>query len=423
MVIVVDSSISKAQAESLSPRSLLRATRGQPLAFYCACLYLLFEYVRPQTIYPSLDFFPWAAFFASGALVFSLIRGSSYRVRTDGIGKAILLYAAVVLISTMFSVYPSQSFADLNTFFPWVVIYFGIVRSVSNRSQFFLFLLLYLICNLKMTQHGFLSWVSRGFSFTSWGVVGGPGWFHNSGEFGIQLCIFAPLSVSFAVAMWSRTNRVGKGFLVLMPVTAIFSVVASSSRGAVVGLLAGVGWSARHMRQLFAIGMVVGLVGTAILVSMPAEFKERFESIGEDRTSLHRLDRWNKAWDTIKERPIFGVGHSAWVRYYGERLSYGPPGSPMVHNMFFQCATELGLVGLAVFLVLLGRMFGALHKVRRQAKQMGDSFAQYVASGLEAGLVGLIVSSMFVTVLYYPYVWIHAAFVTAFAQSFRTETP
>jgi O-antigen ligase len=333
----------------------------------------------------------------------------------------LVAFGGVVLLSSAFSEYPGQSFSHLDTYFPWLLIYFSIVRSVYTPRQYFLFLVLYLACNLKMTQHGFFSWAAKGFAFDSWGVVGGPGWFHNSGEFGIQLCIFAPLAGFFLLAIWRETGVIGRTVLVAMPASAVVCALASSSRGAIVGLFIAAVWAARRFKHVLPAIALVSALAVVTVTLAPDEFKERFESMGSDKTSTHRLDRWTKGWETMMRFPILGVGHEAWVDYYREHLRYGQPGSPLVHNIIVQCATELGFVGLTVLCILIFRMLQTTERLRKIADSQGDNYAACIAQGLEMSAVGLLASSMFVTVLYYPFLWIHAAFISAFAQSYRSS--
>src|SRR5690606_26956173 len=141
-----------------------------------------FEYVRPQSIYTWLDFFPWASSLVVSALVISFF------VRTDRptsspMTAPLLLYAFIILLSSITAYDRSLAFSKLSDFFSWLIIYFAIIRIVNTPQRFFIFYLLYMLCNFKMSQHGFLSWALRGFSFAGWGVTGSPGWFQNSGEF------------------------------------------------------------------------------------------------------------------------------------------------------------------------------------------------------------------------------------------------
>lgn len=408
---------------SCRPSVIWAHVKTEHIAFWVVCGYLFFEYVRPQTAYPALDILPWGALFGLGSLLVAFI-DNVRKPAGSPLNKLIVLFGCVVLLSSMAAVSPRLAFDHLRVYFDWVIIYFGIVLIVHTRERFFIFALLYMLCNYKMTQHGFLSWASRGFSFSNWGVTGAPGWFHNSGEFGIQLTIFTPMAVAFCMALQPYWNRIAKVFFWLMPITAVGSTLATSSRGALLGLIAAASWSMRYTKYFIRTALALVVIGTVAWAVTPAEFKARFETAGEDGTSLHRLDRWEKAWETMKEYPLLGVGHQNWDRYYRAKLDhYGPSGSAKVHNIFFEAGAELGFTGLFALVAILITMFVLNARTRRIAKAHNMRFEYYMAHGMDGAIIGLMVSASFVTVLYYPYVWIHAAFVTCLYNSARRALP
>ena len=410
-------SISMQELYSLSFNAIWRQLKSEHISFWLICGYLLFEYVRPQTIYPAISFFPWSAFFAISSLASSFITKSIKLSNTSWLSKLIILYGLIVILSSMFAYDPKTSFSHLGDYFNWLLIYFAIVRIVNTPARFYIFFLLYMLFNFKMAQHGFLSWASKGFKFDKDGVGGAPGWFQNSGEFGIQLCIFTPLVISFIAAVTPYCSRLKLCFLYLAPFTAIASVIGSSSRGALIGLVLGSAWLLRTTKYLFQTIIAVSGLLVIIYLTIPPESLARLENSGSDNTSLHRLDRWHKGWETIKKYPLLGVGHKNWEEYYAAQLDYGVPGSPMVHNIFVQSGTEHGLLGAGTLACILFSMFNTTRKIRILSAKNEDNFAPYIANGMDAATIGMIISSCFVTVLYYPYVWIQAAFIMSLYTS------
>ncbi len=139
---------------------------------------------------------------------------------------------------------------------------------------------------------------------------------------------------------------------------------------------------------------------------------QRLESSGSDKTSLHRLERWNDAGTTLKKYPFLGVGFEAWAEYYPTHFTPEYKGSTLVHNIFIQCAVELGYIGLMVFLAMIIVCFYLTFKSRRKLKGGSDNFLYILSYGFDSALIGFLVSGSFVTVLYYPYFWIHCALTT-----------
>lgn len=406
---------------SLSPAAIWYQVRREPLCFWFACGHLFCEYVRPELIYPAIAILPWSALFALGALVTGFM---DTKVKAPGhaLSKLIVLYGIVVVISSMFAYDPGLAIEHWDAFFNWVIIYFAITRSIKTKRRYFIYFLLYMLCNFKMTQHAMWNWASRGFAFDQDGVGGSPGWAQNSGEFGIQLCIFTPMIIAFVFAVREYCHPLVRWALYVVPVTAIGSTVASSARAALLGLVASGVWAFRAAKYFLRTAIVVAVLGSAIYAVTPPEFKERFAQSGQDRTSLHRLYLWEKGWETMKEHPVFGVGHYNWVPYYLENIYTGQRGTAMIHNMFLESGTEHGFVGLSVLLLIFLYLFITNHDTRRRASAQGDKFSVYVAHGLDAATIGMAVSCSFVTVLYYPFLWIHAAFVASLNSSVRVDT-
>jgi hypothetical protein len=56
--------------------------------------------------------------------------------------------------------------------------------------------------------------------------------------------------------------------------------------------------------------------------------------------------------------------------------------------------------------------FANTRKVRKLSREKEDQFLAIMSYGFDAALLGFLGSGFFVTVLYYPYFWIHCALTT-----------
>ena len=394
---------------ALQIREIISTTREEGWAFIFICLYLFFEYVRPQTVYPLIDAIPWVPIVLCLSFVALLLRGP-LEAQSNILNKLIVCYALVVMLSSVFSQYPSISFAQWRTFFDWFFIYFLIVQIVNNEKRFFIFLLSFLLYSLKMSQHGFLTWMQRNFTFDSWGVTGAPGWFQNSGEVGIQMCIYVPLAVAFILATHKVMSKPKLLFFLCMPFTGIATAIGSSSRGALVGLaIAGIRPLLIKPRSFIIGVMVLSAVAAITIATIPDESIKRFHAAGSDRTSLHRLERWQDGLDSMQKYPLLGVGFEAWTKYYPNHYELKDKGTLLVPNIFVRCGSELGYAGLSIFIFMILACFTNTKKVRNLNLGQDDQFLTIMSYGFDAALLGYLGSGFFVTVLYYPYFWIHCA--------------
>ncbi|MEX2375247.1 MAG: O-antigen ligase family protein [Dehalococcoidia bacterium] len=399
---------------ALSPMAHWRALLSQSPAFWGLCFYFMIEYVRPQSIWPAIDVLPWgqaSLLFTFGAAL--LVERPRKRPVTP-LDIGVTAFTAVVLASLVTSQYPSWGMEGMSVFINWLLVYYLTVRLVNTPKRFLIFFLLFLLWSLKMSQHGTRSLIARGFTFQDWGATGGPGWFHNSGEFAIQMCVFLPMSLHFILGMkhrWPRWKTLG--LTALLAGTAVIALISSSSRGGQLGgaavLLFMVLFQSKYRwKKLFWVALVlpIGWILT------PPEQQARFMEMGEDHTSQTRFTYWTDGLEIMSQYPILGIGYESWGPYYTR--NYNPDGQ-LPHNIFIEAGAELGYLGLGAFLVLIALTFTMNARTRRLATTCPEwgAFLRSTAYGLDAALVGYLVSGFFVTVLFYPYFWVNLSFTAA----------
>lgn len=414
---------------SLASRELIRldghhiwaALASSPWSFRLSCLYVFFEYVRPQSLYPSLAFAPWSLICILAALLAFVIEGRNTKWPT--LPKAALaFFSVVVVLSSLLAYSPADALDPLRAYGNWILAMVLIAGTANTERRWLIFLLLFLLWNFKMSQHGFRSWVSRGLTFSSWGVTGGPGWFQNSGEFALQMGIFAPLALRLLLTLRQSLSPFKKAILIFLPVTAVTSVIASSSRG---GLLALVGialFTVARSRYRVRSFLALGVFGATVWLLVPQQMKDRFSSAGSDTTSLTRLEYWRNGIDMVKAYPALGVGHGSWVSYY--RDHYFTQSDPLVrhtergevkievaHNSFVEVASQLGLLGLSGFLAIIVSIFWVNNKTRRLLARTGKrgAFLRASALALDEGTIAFCIAGFFMSVAFYPFVWFQLA--------------
>lgn len=407
----------------MDPRSIWRFIRKQGAPFWMINAYLFLEYVRPQSVWPSLDILPWAQFAIILATVSLLMSGKGVSLPTFG-GVALMIFTAVVLISSVTAYDPSASQAKLIDYFLWVLIIVLIVNIIKTEGQFAVFFLAFLLYSYKMSQFGFRQFVERGAGFATWGATGAPGWFHNSGEFGIQMCVFIPMATAYMGAMYGKWPRWKLLFLASFPLTGLVSIVASSSRGALVGIAVVMAWYVVFVRKKQRMRAIVGVgvVALATWLLVPDGSRERFDSAGEDETSNHRYLRWGEGMEMARRYPVFGVGYENWTVYHKQNFPRGYD-SLLAHNIFIQIVAELGYVGLFCYILMFASTFWVNFRTRRLSNRSAadTQYMKYVSYGLDGALVGFAVSGSFITVAYYPYFWINLALTIALHRAMKRK--
>ncbi len=386
--------------------------RRQPLSFWLVSLYLFLEYVRPQQIYAPISGWPipfWTIILCG---VVFILEGA--KLRAWHLGDTLMAAATlVVLLSTVTAYDPSAATEQYNVFFGWLIVYFLITSIVSTRHRVYVFLLLYLLYCTKMTQHGVRSWAASGFGFIRIGVGCAPGWFQNSGECGAQMAMLFPVSLFLFLTLWTFWPKWKRwAYAVLLPLGSLLTILGSSSRGALMGLAATALWFvAKSRKRLKVLVPVVAVAALAWLV-LPQGFKTRFQTIGQDPSSLDRLAYWRGGLKIMNAFPVTGVGYQNWLPYY--RRFYDAAGQ-VPHNIFIEAGAQTGYLGLLVFVACILGTFVINASTRRLAVEIPDAASWYrnMAHGFDAALVGYLVAGSFVTILYYPFFWINLAMVVS----------
>lgn len=399
----------------LSPRAAVRALMQSSPAHLLLQAYLFFEYVRPQSIYTSLAFFPWARASLFGALVFAVLEGRPSFRHGKALWAFLALFTAVILLSSVNAIFPAVSADNAFVWMNWIIVMILLGSSLRTINEFALVLAAYCLWNLKMTQHAVRSWAAAGFQFRNWGVTGAPGWFQNSGEFGIEMCIFVPIMVALTAALWPHLTRWRRITLVAVTFSAVIGVVGSSSRGALLGLAAVAAWAILVSPHRWRLGAIVSVVALAVWLFLPNQSKLRWQTAGEDQTSLNRITYWEDGLQIAEQHPVLGIGYQNWLPYY--KKYYNPEGE-LPHNYFIECVSQLGYTGLAVLCAILVAFFVLNAHTRRRTQHRRDPSGRLVwnmAFGLDGAMVGFLASGFFVSVLWYPFLWVNIGFALGLA--------
>lgn len=389
-----------------------RYFKKQHFSFWMICGYLFFEFVKPQALFPQIDVLPWAQLLLMGAMV-GAFTDPTVKWVSSAANVYIILFLITILISIATATYPEYSHKYFMLFFSWFIIYFLIINIVNTPERFYLFLIIYIVAAGKIAFGTSKTWVARGFSFTGWGLMGPKGYFQNSGELAILMLMLFPLGFYMYQHFKGKVLWWEKALLIVFWVCPILTILGASSRGAQVALL-GV-MAIMFRKSVFRIKPLIGVVVlmSSLLWLLPDGQKERFTRAGDDRPSQQRLLYWEHGWEMMKDHPFTGVGYFNFIPYYEAYYSYDMlyPTAQLPHNIFIQVGTDAGFIALFFFILLI--LYCLYTPIKMQSMRDVSALDKYVAAGLGYGVLGFVIAGQFVTVSYYPFLWVHLAFIVA----------
>jgi O-antigen ligase len=407
---------------SLTLKAFWAQMKRESFSFWMICAYLFVEYVRPQSILPWLDFLPWAQVTLLLALL-GLFAEREKKWVSDPANLFMLLFQLVIVLSSFLAVYPAISWLHFSDFFNWLIIYFLVINIVRTERRLLIFIAIFMIASFKLSLFGARTWMVRGFSFTTWGIQGPPGFFTNSGELSIQMLVYGPLAYYLAIFFRPHISKTKFYLLLLMPVTAAMTVIGASSRGAQLAL------GYQSYRTLLkgrtsVKTIIVAVAAIWIAVSLiPAEQKARFTALGDDRTSQQRLLYWKHGLEMIHDHPVLGIGYFNFQKYYQEHhsddLLY--PEAQLPHNIFIQVGTDAGALGLICLIALMFRTAQIARRIRGHSTShslVGRPLLP-IANGLLVAMWGFVIAGQFVTVTYYPFFWMNLAMMVCVSNIAR----
>jgi O-antigen ligase len=407
--------------EAVPPGPQFRSEPRWDLAFVGILGYLFVEYMRLPLAYEALRaVYIGKVVIAIAALGWLLSprppSGDRSIARVIDIALVILLFGA--FFSTLFAGHIGLAWDGYVTLVKWGLIYFFISRIVTSSWRMRIFIFLLILLNVKLARGGIRyfyateSLYNEAVAVREGAQAGSTGFFSNSADFGVAMCVIWPIAV---MLLFARLKRLWRIFLLLSSLVFLFTILICGSRGAVVGAVCVVLVGAFTSRKKLAILAMALLMLPGIIFVIPDASKVRFKSAWElegDRTAESRLVFWRAGLLMLRDHPVFGVGLENFPESRVEH--YLEPGDPtakyVAHSVFIEVLSELGLAGAVPVLALFVLIFRLNAKTRRHLMALGpehrSSFEYCLTMGLDLGLVGYLASGAFVAVFRYPHLWV-----------------
>jgi len=140
-----------AEYYAVRPILIWKGFKQESPAMWWLCIYLFFEYVRPQSLYPAIDILPYAQISLLLACLFAYSNRNIKWVSNYG-NVLFILFFIVVILSSVFAFRPSASFEKIDIIVNWVVLYFLIITVINTEKKLFIFLLLFFLVKYQKNK-------------------------------------------------------------------------------------------------------------------------------------------------------------------------------------------------------------------------------------------------------------------------------
>jgi O-antigen ligase len=267
---------------------------------------------------------------------------------------------------------------------------------------------------------------------------------YDPNDLAFVLCMLLPI---LFWTMHQSAHRIVRIGWMLMIVAAVWVVLLTQSRGGLLALAAVVGTlvvtglmfriplrngNGRRSRLVLAGVVVIAMAAPIVWNALPEDARIRLATVTDVKEDYNvtedqvgRLSIWKRGMAALGERP-WGVGLGA---FQAAEMAQGGQ-FRTAHNSFVQIAVELGVVGLAVFALLLVRTFrrlgaglpaGTIQLQGVNLREGGDpaNLLRY----LRVSLVAYVVGGFFLSQAYAPLLYVLFAIAASCELLARQQSP
>jgi O-antigen ligase len=317
------------------------------------------------------------------------------------INLILYIFCIIIFISFLRSAYYKESIRGIVRIIKYTLLYFSVVDFLSNderRLGRFFWTIIYI------AGFTFLNGIFQeffGFDILRHRRIITADYLHrisasfvHPNDFGAYIISVLPLTSSFISRNISKRKKI---ILALICLLGLYCLVRTSSRGAWLGFLCGIILYFFFYKRQVSILIPIILI---LLIVISPHGLNRIASIFslEKNTVWERVQLWAGTWNMVKEHPLLGFGINTFSDYFPKYKPVDYPDLRYTHNSYLQMWSEIGIIGLLVFLFIIFTIIGrVLHNLKNKVKA---GFHGLILLGLLSGYIAFLIQSGLDTNLY-----------------------
>ncbi len=399
------------------------ARNGHSLTYAGIFLFTLIVYFRPYELIPALSGLSSIALVIAIATLLVYLptqfsnEGTLTTFSTEI--KCVLFMAAWALVTIPIAKDPALAWATFSdTFIKVIVIFVVMVNTLRTQARLKGLMWLSIGVGAMLSFQALELYRQGVFKTEGYRVnVDFGGMFGNPNDMALHLVIFTPIAIALGFATKNKAARI------LYFATALLMIAGNSvtqSRGGFLGLIAVamvLVWKLGK-RQRFKVILIAAVVGLIFIAVAPGNYGLRILSIfipsldpvgsSDQRRELLKLS----LIVTLRNPQGIGIGNFPVV---GIR-------NLQTHNAYTQVSSELGWLAAFAYVTLMVSPLRKLAAVERQLfGETEDQWLYYLSVGVQASIIGYMVSSFFGPVAYNWFVYYPIAYAVCLRRIYQSR--
>lgn len=390
------------------------------LPFRLVLFYLFLEYVRPQLMVPFIGVFhlPAITILLIGASL--LFTGKMYLGDKQTI--LFLLFMGEMIIHGPIALNNYHAYTKFYGMCISFIAFLGFINIIDTEFKYDKAIKFWIIVYIFLAIIGIMN--------KGYGVGGFLG---DENDFCMALNMIMPFGI---FGILSAKNKTEKIYFYIITGLFLLSIL-NYSRGGFIGLISVVTYCWFRTNKKIKYILIIGLFLVVGLIAAPSSYWERVRSISTEikeniegtskGTGGQRIYAWKIGWNMFLDNPVIGVGQGNYAWHVkdtedqmGVQWAERSLAGRVAHSLYFTLLSELGLVGTFIFLLFIIYSVKDLIYINKSMRYRTDIYSEeeskkihYLALALEGSLVGFLTSSVFISTLYYPNLWILLGFIVS----------
>jgi len=312
----------------------------------------------------------------------------------------------IFAVTYFYAIFPTVHYAAVTAFATQLLVISIAYKMIDTEKKLDLVLWGYIVGAFYLSFYIFQLGRNSGMRVEGMGMVDAPG----------SNALAAAIAPSLVLCLYYYWRFDTKRFKVVFAIAGVFianAIVLINSRGAFLAVSTSLLYfmfymytSSQQKRFQKATAVWLTIVGLAGVVYLADDsFIERMKSISNTAVSEQaesgstRTVFWKGAWEMAKDYPL-GTGASGF-QYYApfyvpEHIHTGRSRNRAVHSTWFEALTEVGYLGLIVFVLMLYSCFKTTNKCKKLLKEKNTPEAYFKVIAIEAAFISFLVSSTFI---------------------------